>query len=198
MSNFPENTIYADACFSRVILREPEISRLQAWTKKPVDALIFTGPSSIGKTYFCAALVNRLKEKKIPYRYFEEATFFASLKEIFGMPGWCEEKLIEKYADTPFVILDDLGSSQMNPWQKSKLLLLIDRCLINPECRLIVTSNLSRMRMKEVFSNDHNNPEEGARILSRLFQETNVILELPPDEPDLRSIRKSLVTVEKS
>ncbi len=63
-----------------------------------------------------------------------------------------EIDLIDKYADTPFLILDDIGIEKTTEWALQTLYVIINRRCTDPFKRTIITSNLELGTIEEKLS----------------------------------------------
>lgn len=175
-SKFPPYSDYYHANLAKLILGEDHTKSLSDWVKNPKDFLLYLGSAGCGKTYFCSALCNLLTEQKKQYLYMTERDFFSTLRADIAQ-GWdYNYRLDNGFRCIPFLILDDLGSSQMTEWQKEALFILIDNRSIDRK-PTVITSNLYVPALKETF-----NP----RFVSRLTAARNTILQLK--EEDLRQL----------
>lgn len=178
-SQFPKNDQdLKNACLAKINLSHESSQILSAWVHRPHDFLLYLGSPGCGKTWFCAAMTNYLKEKNIPFFFNFERDFFSGLREIIEK-GWDPIKELEKLNDIPFAILDDMGSARadkLNDWQREMLFNFVD---IRSMARLptIITSNHYLKNIKDNF-------EE--RFFSRLAAKRNTIIELK--DQDLRQV----------
>lgn len=159
---------YHDAHLAKIELPNEWLLKINEWVNQPKKILLFTGNPGIGKTYFCAAFCNFLLEKNfMDFRYFSERELFRLLRSTI-QNDWDYETEIQRLCEAHFLILDDLGSSQMTDWQKEVLFSLLDHRL-GDEKPTIITTNLSISAMKEVFD---------PRFMSRIQHKENTILEI--------------------
>ena len=76
-SKFPENDLTLnEACLAKINLNHESAKKLSDWVSQPKDFLLYLGNPGCGKTYFCSAMVNYLKEKKRNYIFNFERDFF--------------------------------------------------------------------------------------------------------------------------
>ncbi len=158
---------YDDAHLSKIQLPEDITSKIAVWYKNPHNMFIFCGNPGVGKTYLCAAVAKqRCEENKFVY-YITEREFFNNLRKVIQQ-DWDYEYEIKKIAQYPFVILDDIGSSQMTDWQKEVLFSFLDY-RSKYGYPTIFTSNLFIKNMLEIFSE---------RFVSRIKDKNNIVIEL--------------------
>lgn len=167
---------YANAHLSKID-QNPEISqKLSNWCADPKKILLFHGNVGTGKTYFCAAWYNSLKERdyqqrkdlKYPFftfRAFSQHHFFNDLKHVIQM-NWNPVDRIKTICETTFLIFDDL-KIPMNDWQKEMISELID-LRYSSGLPTLITSNLNRQDFKSKFSD---------REYDRIFDKRNLIVE---------------------
>lgn len=168
---------FENAHFSR-LEQNPDMTRILCnWCAEPKNFLFFHGNVGTGKTYFCAAWFNAIREQadkqrkelKYPflsYRAYSEQHFFNELKHAIQL-GWNPVDRIRTICDSDFIILDDLGSSKMTEWQIEMISELID---LRYSCHMptLITSNLDRNQVKDIFSE---------RIYDRIFAKENTIVQ---------------------
>lgn len=148
--------------------------------------LLFHGSPGIGKTYFCAGLIE-YAVRKFPheFRYFSERELFTRLRtcisEGHGDYLWELGRLTDSY----FLILDDVGSN-INPqhvsykdheWKREIFFSFLD-IRYNLQMPTVITSNFTKEDFKEIYSE---------RICSRLFAKENTIISLFGSEHDKRT-----------
>lgn len=166
-SEFEFGNKYSDAHLSKIELPPQEMERVLHWVKNPKNFLVFCGTPGVGKTYLCAALCKEYLDLKKPIYYLSERQFFNRLRSVI-QKDWDYEYEIKKISEYPFVMIDDIGSSQMTEWQKEVLFSLVDwRSKTN--FPTVLTSNIFIKDMAEEFS---------PRFVSRLKQTGNTIIEL--------------------
>lgn len=178
-SKFPESDyVLKNACLSKINLNPESSKVLSSWVSKPRDFLLYLGSPGCGKTYFCASMVNYLKEKNYQYIFNFERDFFSSLRGEIEK-GFDPIYEIEKMCEIPFMIVDDMGSARadkLTDWQREMLFNLVD---IRSMSRLptIITSNHYLKDIKENFEQ---------RFFSRICAKRNTIIELK--DQDLRQV----------
>ena len=178
-SKFPDSDdTLRNAHLAKLNLDGTSTEKLSFWVSNPKDFLLYLGNPGCGKTYFCAAMVNYLKEQKKHYIFNFERDFFSVLREEIEK-GHDPIHELEKMGDVPFVIIDDMGSARsdkLSDWQKEMLFNFVD---IRAMSRLptIITSNHYLKSIKENFE---------PRFYSRLSAKRNMIIELKDE--DLRQV----------
>src|ERR1051326_5798923 len=84
MKKFWESERYKDAHLAKLDLPEQINAKIMAWIKKDKDMCVFMGTPGIGKTYFCSAYIHHLIEKKKPFYYLAESSFFSFVRDAIG------------------------------------------------------------------------------------------------------------------
>lgn len=167
---FWESSRFKDATLSK-IQQPPEISdKLLGWIKKDKNMLVFMGNPGVGKSYFCAAYIHMLQEKKQHFRYFSEADFFRKLRESISK-GFDYEHDIQCICEAKYIIIDDIGTArgeQLSDFQKEALHILID-IRYNLQLPTLITSNLF---IKDIYE------KISPKIASRLSAKENTLIEL--------------------
>ena len=161
---------FKDACLSKLQLPPETVENLQNWVTKDKDILFFSGNPGLGKSYFCAAYIHRLEEKKQHFRYFTEYDFFAFLREGIHK-GWDYEYQIKRLCETKYIILDDIGtarSEKLSDFQKEALHIFLD-IRYNDRMPTLITSNIFLKDIPSVLS---------PKFASRLKSKDNTIVEL--------------------
>ena len=166
ISDFPD---YKDAHMSHIEFPVDDMNKIQEWVKNPKFFLILTGNHGVGKTYFCAALENYLKEKNKKSAYYTEDDFFGKLKLEMDKPGGNVEYKASIMASYDLIfILDELGNGMMSQWNKTVIKKFIDHRLIS-HLPLVICSNTFMKDMGSVFN---------STIASRLSDGRNTVIEL--------------------
>jgi len=127
-----------------------------------------------GKTYLATALLRKHIESfpvvKGNHGYYfqpEAMPVFVSVPELLIEIRQCfnqentvnEMDVVAKYSDTPFLILDDIGTEKSSEWSLQTLYVIINKRSVEPQNITIVTSNLTLNQVAEKL---------GDRIASRL------------------------------
>jgi DNA replication protein DnaC len=160
---------YRDAHLAKIDLPEECVNALKGWVDRDEGILFFAGNPGVGKTYFCAAYANYLKEKNKTVRYFTELSLFGHLREII-QKGWDHTHEINRLCECDYFILDDLGSARTEntPWQTEVLFTFLDNRSAS-RCPTIITSNYFVDQLK-------SKSEE--RFISRLLDKRNVKVQI--------------------
>lgn len=162
---------YRNAHLAKVDQSEETIKRVVDWINAEKNVLHMAGNKGTGKTYLTAAIYNSLIEKGKNIRIFKELDFFSDLKECISN-NWDTTKRIHQICETEYVILDDLGSSVMNAWQKEQLQAFLDIRVSN-SLPTIFTTNHDKYDLSKMFHE---------RFISRLFAIKNTILNFRGDD----------------
>lgn len=158
---------YSNAHLSKIDQSEEIMNKLISWSTNPKHILYWCGKVGNGKTYFASAFYNHMKEKGKICRVYNEAALLSELKCCIDLQGWNPTYRLEIICESPYLILDDMGSSKMSDWAQEMLHYLIELRVINALPTLI-TSNMTKNDLKEVFHE---------RFASRIFAAKNVIIE---------------------
>jgi DNA replication protein DnaC len=167
---FWESERYKNACLSKLDLPPETTQTLLDWVTKDKHILFFAGNPGVGKSYFCAAFIHRLKEKRKPFRYFTEYGFFRQMRETISK-GWDYEYDINRLCETHTLIIDDIGTARgenLSDFQKEALHIMLDT-RYNSKLPTLITSNIFLKDMKETVSE---------KFASRLRSSENTIVEL--------------------
>lgn len=133
---------------------------LQDFKTRPREGNYFiTGGVGVGKTYLSAAMLREYIEDmpvgKLQGEYHivkpRALPIFANVTELlldirssFSQDSTEDEReLINRYADTPFLVLDDLGIEKTSEWALQTLYMIINRRCTDTTKRTIITSNLT-------------------------------------------------------
>jgi len=166
-TQFPFGKNLENAHLAKVEQSEEVIEKIKGWIDGKKNILYFCGNVGTGKTFFCAAFVNFLKEKKKHFWAFSEYKFFGKLRNAISN-NFDPLYEVEKICESPYVILDDMGSSSMTDWQKEMLFEFVNM-RVESGLPTLITSNMTRQDLKENFHE---------RFESRIFAAKNTIIEL--------------------
>lgn len=165
---------FRDAHLSGLHHSEAINAKMSNWCKDAKNIFFWGGKAGNGKTYFCAAFLNHLREQKKNVRVYSESHLLDELKMCMNAPGDSPTHRIRVICEVEYLILDDMASGTLTEWQKEVLFSIVDKRYSNCLPTLI-TSNLNRSEVKEKFHE---------RFASRLFAMKNTLLFT--DEPDRR------------
>lgn len=143
--------------------------------KNPTNFLVYLGTTGVGKTYFCAALVEWIVTYFDSFRYYNEADLFNRLRDSIDTKV-DYHKTLEMLLDDDIIILDDIGSSGLTEWRVEQIFAAIDE-RYNSMKPTIITSNLIRRDFEKMFHQ---------RVVSRLFSKDNIIIEINDETLDRR------------
>jgi DNA replication protein DnaC len=162
---YPFHEEYKNAQMSKIYQDDETMTKLLNWFKNPEYIFLFTGYVGTGKTYFVSAIYNHWIDEKKNVRAYTEDSFLSHLKSGFkeGIDAVYE---IKRLCECDIFILDDLGHSRMNEWQRDMIFNLID---IRSSMRrpTLITSNLMKSDFMEIY---------GSRLTSRMFSYRNTIV----------------------
>lgn len=142
--------------------------------KNRKNMLIYCGGVGIGKTYLCAAMMAHALEHFQTSRAWDMNDLLGKIRSTMDSSGDYLENM-KYFIDDDFVIIDDLGNCEMNPWRKDMISYIIDKRYQSAR-PTVITSNFSIREFSEIFH---------PRVSSRLFAKENYVIERM-DAPDLR------------
>lgn len=153
------------------------------WLKKGKNMLLYFGAPGIGKTYFCSALIPWVDKKYSSYRFWNDRDILGKIRSGFGKyEAYDHVEAARAAIDYDFLIIDDLGSTEVNEWRRDIWFDIIDK-RYESALPTVITSNLNRTQIADPILGF------GPRVASRLFSKENLILEfhkgrdLRQDEP---------------
>jgi DNA replication protein DnaC len=107
-----------------------------------VTPLLITGPTGVGKTYQAYGAIRRIAASGVVIGWLASSMpdLYASLRPREGADSWTE---FERWAETPLLLLDDLGAAKDSEWTEEILYRLINHrsAYMRPS---IITTNLPR------------------------------------------------------
>lgn len=148
------------------------------WMKKPFHEkkfLVYLGTPGIGKTYMAAAMIEWIVENFNTFRYYKIQDLHSILRQSFDGIG-DYHKILELAIDDELVIIDDIGSDKISEWKEEILFDIIDE-RYNSMRPTIITSNMLRKDWEKTYQD---------RIISRLFDKSNTIIEINDKTKDKR------------
>ena len=111
-------------------LSDPDSRRLfgaafqaaRVFAEHPRGWLIFTGPSSSGKTHLAVAIANRCLERGETVVFMFVPDFLDYLRGAFAPDSQVSyDELFQHVRNAPVLVLDDLGAQSSTPWAHEKL-----------------------------------------------------------------------------
>lgn len=133
VSDLSTLSLLHDKLFTNFDLRERELEpeqsanlqrafqRAKSYALDPKDWLLFTGPYGCGKTHLAAAIANYRKELEEP-AFVVVPDLLDHLRASFSpQASTSYDKRFEEVRNTPFLVLDDLGTQSATPWAQEKL-----------------------------------------------------------------------------
>ena len=153
--NNPFGPDFENAHFSRLHQDAELIKTFVNWRDSKANILFWgakkTGQNiGNGKTYFCAALWNFLKEHNANVRAFNENDYYSAVKEVISR-GWDYNEHAKRLCEIKWLIIDDLGSSKITDFTKECIYTLVDTRL-NNNLPTLITSNLTLDDIKEIYT----------------------------------------------
>jgi len=165
-----------DAGLARLELPSPIMGMLKDYLKNPKHMLLFHGSPGIGKTYFCAALIEWAFTYFNSVRFHNEKKLLSTLRQKISDGYGDYGRNLEMMIDDDIVILDDVGSG-INPhqvsykdleWRREIFFHFLDY-RYHSKMPTIITSNFKKSEFESVYSE---------RIMSRLFAKENTVIGL--------------------
>lgn len=141
--------------------------RIISWLRCPKNFLIHQGNTGCGKTYFAAAMLNYLWDRKEEVFYTQIRRLIQSVQDTI-QNGKGQYEILQKFAHKKILIIDDLGASANTEWQKEMILDLIDT-RYEHKLPTIITTNLDDDQIKQIL---------GPRTSSRLLAKENYKFEV--------------------
>jgi len=148
--------------FSRMIQSKEDKEDLLEYAKNPKGFLLLAGSYGSGKSYAAEAIYNMQTHYRLPDKDPEKAIFTTQSALYFE---WLEDPktahvAIEKYRETKFLVIDDLGFTQPTESFLDFLYGIIDsRWRKRYEQGTVVTTNRNASEIKKIL---------GAALLSRI------------------------------
>jgi DNA replication protein DnaC len=141
-----------------------------------------TGPSGRGKTGLVKALSHELIQAHPGLRlhWLVMRDWLARLRLEIAAGDTPD---VTGYAVADVLVVDDLGAERPSDWAVEAIGALVDAAY-REAVHTLFTSNYRPAALAERLSTD-NDPQAGARIVSRLVDD-GIVVELPDDAPDLR------------
>ncbi|MGI5891956.1 MAG: ATP-binding protein [Bacillota bacterium] len=128
---------------------------------KTSRGLLFEGDVGRGKTFLAAAIANKLLENDVDTLFLVVPEFLEQLRYTYQNDSQSNEsQLMNKAANVPVLILDDLGAHNFSDWTKNKIFTLINYRL-NHQLPCVITSNLSIDQLNNVID---------SRTVSRIME----------------------------
>ena len=170
---------YEHAELSKINFPGQDQLNIKKFMDNPKNFLIFLGSAGMGKTYFCAAMVEWAFKMfgQAEFRYFHEKDLLYRLRNSIGQSSGDYIEVLKHLIDSKFLIIDDIGSQKKSDWTEEILFDLIDY-RYNSRLPTIFTSNLMVNELNSIYHK---------RISSRLFATENTIVKFENGK-DLRSM----------
>ena len=158
--------------------RQLERSMIQSlascdWIRQHHNVVI-SGPSGIGKTYICCALLEKACREGFSARYVSAPKFFRNLATAYADGSF--DRMLKKLARTDVIAIDDWGLTPLTDMQKQHLLeVLDDRCgsqstvvasqfVIDKWHDLVGSPTLADAIMERILSNSYRIELKGETI----------------------------------
>jgi DNA replication protein DnaC len=147
------------------------------------DSILLKGNTGTGKTHLAIA---SLRELVINFKVNSQADacvitvpeLLMDIRSTYNSDKYTEKEIVAKYANIPYLIMDDIGAEKDTGRSIEMLYIIIDR-RNREKLPTIYTTNLTLDEIEQYL---------GARIASRMTQSTVITLDLP----DYRRKRNSL------
>jgi DNA replication protein DnaC len=152
---------------------ERALSVAQSYAQNPEGWLVLSGRYASGKTHLAAAIANHQQQHQGSTVIFVTAPDLLDYLRVTFNPGTpvSFDQRFQMVRNTPFLVLDDLGTEHASPWAREKLFQILDYRYVTRLPTVITTS-------KEFDSLD-------ARIRTRLMDKRRcfIFAILAPDYP---------------
>jgi DNA replication protein DnaC len=158
---------FENANLSEWIASEPIKKTVIQWLRNPSNFLLHQGVTGCGKTYFSAAMLNYLWDRKEEIYYTQIRRLIQHIQTLMS-DGTNQYETIQKISGKKILIIDDLGASTNSDWQQEMILDIIDT-RYEFKRPTIITTNLT---------NEELHKKLGARTASRLLARENLKLEV--------------------
>lgn len=135
----------------------------------PKHFLLFTGSPGVGKTYFCAAVLEWIFGRFPSFRYWNERELLQRIRTSISQDLQGDYiKELGYILDDYFLIIDDMGSCGLNDWRREVWLEIIDTRYESHK-PTIITSNYTNEQIKQHL---------GERSHSRLMSTENTFINM--------------------
>lgn len=142
--------------------------------KEDGRSLFVTGSFGVGKTYHAVSVMKSYIDNlpntcfvqpfsKLPI-FITVPELLLKIRSVFSLQK-CEDEIVDKYANSPLLVLDDLGAEQATDFAMRTLYIILNR-RDGDMLQTIITSNLTLDEVKERL---------GDRIASRIAGMSHVI-----------------------
>ena len=138
------------------------VEACRKYVERPDHSLLFTGNCGAGKTHLAVAIMRELcKQGKNCLRFVSAPELMLKLRDSFRNDACeSENKIIYKFSNIGFLVIDDLGAEKVSDYSIASLYLIIDR-RVREMLPTIITTNLNLEEIEEKLS---------PRIASRLAE----------------------------
>uniref|UniRef100_A0A6M3LWU4 Putative IstB domain protein ATP-binding protein n=1 Tax=viral metagenome TaxID=1070528 RepID=A0A6M3LWU4_9ZZZZ len=134
------------------------------------------GPNGVGKTHLAAAIIHHTWDT-----WHGALVLVPQLLDLIRQSfnkdnGVVPENLLDAYAQSPMLVLDDFGSERVTSWvQETLFKMILDRELAGENRLTIITSNLTLRELRDYY-NTNEDPLAGNRIASRAAAMCDVVV----------------------
>lgn len=130
---------YNEMTFASFDLREGELigdergnlrrvlNTAKHYAENPQGFIVFTGDYGCGKTHLAAAIANAVATRGVSVMFVVVPDLLDHLRAAFAPNSTTSyDQRFEEARNTPFLVLDDLGTENATPWAREKLYQIID------------------------------------------------------------------------
>ncbi len=115
------------------------LARARAWAERPVGWLALIGPTGTGKSHLAAAAATSLAARGMAVTYASAPMLFSFVRA--GLRDYSADDRLMALAESPVLVLDDLGTEATNDLTAEWLYKLINTRLLH-ERPTVISSNI--------------------------------------------------------
>lgn len=124
------------------------------------------GPYGAGKSYLLSALAKELTKKRVNVIFTFVPDLVRALKT--SMATDTLESKINMLKRSDVLILDDLGGEYLSVWFRDEVLLPVLHYRLNAKLPVLISSNLSPLKLAQAIASENEDEMKSSRILKRI------------------------------